>query len=88
MTKTMLDEETQSQIQSFVSWAASRGYHVIGALIASREDHKPQVRIFSTAPEGDFKKQGDHATKLVDILHYTVHRGKSEQIVNLPIGKM
>lgn len=78
-----IDEESQAMIQSFTSWASSKGYHVIGALIGPKE--AAMVRIFATAPEGDSSKQTAHAEKLLAIVNHAI-KGKTEFSCNLPIG--
>jgi hypothetical protein len=80
----MIDEDSQAQIQAFTSWAATRGFHVIGALVSDKE--KPNVRIFCTAPECRTDEQVTHMKKLVDILHHTVHKGRAGETANLPLG--
>ena len=79
-----IDDELQAQVQAFTSWAASKGYHVIGALIGPKNEL--MVRTFSTSPEGDFSKQLEHRKKLVDILYSIVHKGKSEEMMTLTLG--
>lgn len=81
---TLMDEDTQAQVQSFVSWATSKGYHVIGALIGPKGETK--VHIFATTPEGDFDAQEKHAKKLASILSHAIE-GQSSVSVNLPLGQ-
>ena len=80
----MIDDESAAQIQAFTTWASTRGFHVVGALISPKT--RPNVRVFCSSPEGDIDAQKLHLLKLVDILHHMVHKGKSTEIANLPIG--
>lgn len=79
-----IDEDTQAQIQSFTVWAASRGYHVIGALIGPK-DH-PLVQIFATAPNAPHSDQRDHVKKLLEAVNLSIKGGKSEVSVSLPLA--
>jgi hypothetical protein len=80
-----IDEESQARIQDFVSWASTKGYHVIGALISKEP---PLVRTFATGPEGSMDKQSEHVERLVRILYLSVTKGKKGEALSMPLGEM
>jgi hypothetical protein len=80
-----MDEESLARIQDFVSWAAKKGYHVVGALI---DKEHPFVRSFATGPEGPLEKQEEHVKKLVKILYMSVTNSKLSSCQSLPLGEV
>ena len=79
-----LDDESAAQIQAFVSWASSKGYHVIGALISPNV--KPNVRVFATSPDGELLKQKANMLRLMKVLNYSVNHSEDAEVSNLPLG--
>ena len=80
-----MDEETLARVQDFVSWAAKKGYHVVGALI-DKED--PFVRSFATGPDGPLIDQEAHMRKLVRILYVSVTNSKMASCQSLPLEEV
>jgi hypothetical protein len=84
----MIDDEAQSRMQEFVSWARGKGYHVIGALmpIVDTIDDPSPMSIFCTSySHTDLEGNKRHMVKMAHLLYLTASQGIADKVTTLSL---